>query len=177
MIMMITATIIVTENVSLVFRLRVIPTLCTTFHFNLPHIFGSFLRRRHRMVPAATMLVSAHQDFQASQEALDPRDQQVLREHQAIMDLKGPWALEETRVTRALVDDKVLEDPMELKGKQVLEEAKVLLVQQVALATEVMQVLMEVEVLKDQEELQGLWVVIGNSVFLRTLMMAGTLAW
>jgi len=51
-----------------------------------------------------TVLVSAHQEFQASQEALDPRNQQVLQVHQAIMDLK---AHEETRAMKALVEDKV----------------------------------------------------------------------
>jgi len=44
--------------------------------------------RLHLMDLVDTVLVSVHLEFQASQEALDPRDQQVLRDHQAIMDLK-----------------------------------------------------------------------------------------
>ena len=39
--------------------------------------------------------VSVHQEFQASQEALDPRDQQVLRERPVIMKVKDSWAPKE----------------------------------------------------------------------------------
>ena len=39
------------------------------------------------MVPVVTVGVSVHQEFQASQEALDPREQQGLRDHLAIMEL------------------------------------------------------------------------------------------
>ena len=70
------------------------------------------------MVPVATTLVSAHQDFQASQEALDPRDLRVLREHQAIMELKELWAHEETRVMRVPADDEVPQASKELKDPQ-----------------------------------------------------------
>ena len=64
-----------------------------------------------------TVLVAAHQEFQASQEALDQREYQVLRDQPANMDLKDPWAHKETRVTKALVEgkvpqaSKVLQDP------------------------------------------------------------------
>ena len=56
-----------------------------------------------------TAHVSAHQEFQVSQEALDPRDQQVPRDHPAITDLKDPWALEETRAMKAIGEDVVLQ--------------------------------------------------------------------
>ena len=56
-----------------------------------------------------TAHVSAHQVFQVSQEALDPRDQQVPRDHPEIMALKDLWALEETRVMKAPVEDEVLQ--------------------------------------------------------------------
>ena len=84
-----------------------------------------------------TAHVSAHQEFQVSQEALDPQDQQVPRDHPAITDVKELWVLEETRVMKALVEDevlqalKVLKDPLdhrvllEKKENQVLVEFKV----------------------------------------------------
>ena len=40
------------------------------------------------MVPVVTVGVSVHQESQAFQEALDPREQQVLRDHPVIMDLR-----------------------------------------------------------------------------------------
>ena len=52
------------------------------------------------MVHVVTVGVSVHQEFQASQEALDPREQQVLRDHLVIMDLKDPWAHEETKAMK-----------------------------------------------------------------------------
>ena len=105
-----------------------------------------------------TLLVSVHQEFQASQEALDPQDQQVLRDHQAVMDLKDPRAHEETRVMKELVENKASQAPRELQDPQV---------QQVPLETRVMQVLVEAKVPRAPRELQGLWDVTGNSVFLR----------
>ena len=56
-----------------------------------------------------TAHVSAHQEFQVFQEALDPRDQQVPRDHPAITDPKDLWALEETRAIKAPVEDEVLQ--------------------------------------------------------------------
>ena len=56
-----------------------------------------------------TAHVSAHQEFQGSQEALDPRNQRVPRDHPAITDLKDLWALEETRAMKAQVGDEVLQ--------------------------------------------------------------------
>ena len=56
------------------------------------------LNRHHHMDLAVMVLVSAHQESRVSQVALDPRDQQVLRDRLA---LKDPWAHEETKVTMA----------------------------------------------------------------------------
>ena len=71
------------------------------------------------MVPVVMLGVSVHQEFQASQEALDPRDQQVLRDHPVIMDLKDPWAHEETKVMKEPVEDRALQAPAVTKVKQV----------------------------------------------------------
>ena len=65
------------------------------------------------------MLVSAHQEFQVSQEALDPRDQQVFRDHPASMVLKDPWAHEETRVMKVFVENKVHRAQWDLKVPRV----------------------------------------------------------
>ena len=113
-----------------------------------------------------TLLVSVHQEFQASQEALDPQDQQVLRDHQAVMDLKDPRAHEETRVMKELVENKASQAPRELQDPQA---------QQVPLETRVIQVLVEAKVPRAPRELQGLWYVTGNSAFLRIYTMEGTL--
>ena len=80
------------------------------------------------MVPVVMVGVSVHQEFQASQEALDPRDQQVSRDHLAIMDLKDPWAHEERKVMKELVEDRDLQGQqvhVGTKVNQVLVENKV----------------------------------------------------
>ena len=71
------------------------------------------------MVPAVTVGVSVHQEFQASQGALDPRDQQVSRDHPAIMDLKDPWAHEETKVMKEPAEDRDHQVPVVTKVKMV----------------------------------------------------------
>ena len=101
------------------------------------------------MVPVVMVGVSVHQDFQASQEALDPRDQQVLRDHPVIMDLKDPWAHEETKVMKELVEDRENQASKELKdlqAQQVHVGTKVKQVQLVPLETRVIQVLVESKV-------------------------------
>ena len=55
------------------------------------------------MVPVVMVGVSVHQEFQASQEALDPRD------HPVIMDLKDPWAHEERKEMKEPVEDRDLQ--------------------------------------------------------------------
>jgi len=120
------------------------------------------LSKRHRMDLVDTVLVSVHLEFQASQEALDLRDQQVLRDHPAIMDLK---AHEATRAMKALVEDKV---------SRVLRELKVPWVQLVQLGRRGMQVLVEVKVLQASRVHQATWFVTGNNALLRILMTERT---
>jgi len=158
------------------------------------HVTARALNRHHHMDLVLTMLVSAHQAFQASQEALDPRDKQVSRDYPAIMDLKDPWAHEETRVTKVLVEDEVYKDLRELKvprvlrvhlerkDNKVLVEAKVAKVPRDLKETRVllvhpgrrvMQVPVEVKVLQAYEVPQATrvhqapWFVTGNNALLR----------
>ena len=122
------------------------------------------------MVPVVMVGVSVHQEFQASQEALDPRDQQVLRDHPVIMDLKDPWAHEETKVMKEPVEDRDLQAPAATKVKQVPlapRDLKDPQVQLVPLETRAIQVLVEVKVPQDPRVLLDCLVVIGNSAFLR----------
>ena len=98
------------------------------------------------MVRVVMVGVSVHQEFQASQEALDPRDQQVLRDHPVIMDLKDPWAHEETKVMKEPVEDRDLQAPAVTKVKQVPlapRDLKDPQVQLVPLETRVILVLVE----------------------------------
>ena len=123
------------------------------------------------MVPVVMVGVSVHQEFQASQEALDPRDQQVLRDHPVIMDLKDPWAHEETKVMKELVEDRELQAQAVTKVKQVplaLRDLKDPQVQLVPMETRVIQVLVEVKVPQAQRVIQDRLVVIGNNAFLRS---------
>ena len=56
------------------------------------------------MGPVVIALVCAHQEFQASPEALDPRDQQVMRDRPVIkglMDALDPQEKREIRVLQA----------------------------------------------------------------------------
>ena len=122
------------------------------------------------MVPVVMVGVSVHQEFQASQEALDPRDQQVLRDHPVIMDLKDPWAHEETKVMKEPVEDRDLQAQAVTKVKQVplaLRDLKDPQVQLVPMETRVIQVLVEVKVPQAQRVTQDRLVVIGNNAFLR----------
>ena len=64
------------------------------------------LSRRHLMVLVVIALVFAHQEFQACQECLDRQDQQVLWDHPENMDPKEPWAHEESREMKVLVEIK-----------------------------------------------------------------------
>ena len=123
------------------------------------------------MVPVVMVGVSVHQEFQASQEALDPRDQQELRDHPVIMDLKDSWAHEETKVMKEPVEDRDLLAQTVTKVKQVplaLRDLKDPQVQLVPMETRVIQVLVEVKVPQAQRVIQDRLVVIGNNAFLRS---------
>ena len=122
------------------------------------------------MVPVVMVGVSVHQEFQASQEALDPRDQQVLRDLPVIMDLKDPWAHGETKVMKEPVEDRDLQAPAVPKVKQVHLAPRDLRdpqVQLVPLETRVIQELVEVKAPQVPRVLQDRLVVIGNNAFLR----------
>ena len=133
--------------------------------------------------------VSVHREFQASQEALDPREQQVLSDHLVIMDLKDPWAHEETKAMKEPVEGRDLPAPKEsmdlqaqqvhlvTKVKQVLLAPRDLQDQLVPLETRVIQVLVEVKVPQVPRVLQDRLLVIGNNAFLRIYTMEGTLDW
>ena len=101
------------------------------------------------MVPVVMVGVSVHREFPASQEALDPRDQQVPRDHPAIMDLKDPWAHGERKAMKETVEDRDHQAAKELKdlqAQQVHVGTKVKQVQLVPLETRVIQVLVESKV-------------------------------
>jgi len=107
----------------------------------------ALLNRHHHMELVVTVLVSVHQEFPASLEVLDLPDQQ---DHLVIMDLKDPWAQEETGEIKALKEVKVLRD------------------QPVQLETRVTRGPVEVKVPQVPRELLGHWDVTGNNAFLRT---------
>ena len=67
------------------------------------------------------VLVFARPESQVSRGALDPRDQQVLRDHPA---LKDPRAHEETKATMANQEAKAPSDLKEPKVTQARKEAK-----------------------------------------------------
>ena len=122
------------------------------------------------MDPVVIVGVSVHREFQASQEVLVPRDQQVLRDHPVIMDLKDPWAHEETKAMKEPAEDKDHQVPVVTKVKQVPlapRDLKDPQVQLVPLETRVIQVLVEVKVPQVLRVLQDRLVVIGNSAFFR----------
>ena len=130
------------------------------------------------MVPVVMVGVSVHQEFQASQEALDPRDQQVLRDLPVIMDLKDPWAHEETKVMKEPMEYRDLQAPAVPKVRQVHLAPRDLRdpqVQLVPLETRVMQVLVEVKVPQVPRVIQDLLAVIGNNAFLRNWTKTRTL--
>ena len=129
------------------------------------------------MVPVVMVGVSVQQEFQASQEARDPRDQQVLRDLPVIMDLKDPWAHEEREVMKEPVEDRDLQAPavpqvrlVDLAQRDLRDPQ----VQLVPLETRVIQVLVEVKVPQVPRVLQDRLVVIGNNAFLRIWTKART---
>ena len=144
------------------------------------------------MVPVVMVGVSVHQEFRASQEALDPRDQQVLRDHPVIMDPKDPWAHGEAKAKKEPVEDRDLPAPAVTKVKPVSLVPRDPQVQLVPLEAKVIQVHVESKVplvprdLKEPQVqlvpletrvirvLQVRLVVTGNSALLK-LATAGTL--
>ena len=139
---------------------------------------NSVPNRRHSG-HVVSVLAAPHQELQGSQESLDPRD------HPAIVDLKDPWAQEETQVIKDLVGSKDLRDIQDPRVRRVYQEAKVnrasldaldhqdhqvnkdLKEQRVLQETKVNQVLVVSKVPRELLDLQLPCEVIGNSVYLR----------
>ena len=147
------------------------------------------------MALVVTLRVSAHRGYRASQEARDPRDQLVQRDHPGITDPKDLWVHEESKAMKDPVENKDFQAPGELQGQlvqQAQEEARVMQVplevkvplaprdhkaSRVKLERGVIQVLLEVKVPQALRGPQGPMHVTGNSAFLRISTMAGTLDW
>ena len=145
----------------------------------------NFLNRTHNMALVVTLHVSAHREYRASQEARDPRDQLVQRDHPGITDPKDLWVHEESKAMKDPVENKDFQAPGEVQGQLVQQaqaearvmqaplEVKVPLAQRdqkaprVKLERRVIQVLLEVKVPQAPRGPQGLLHVIGNSAFLR----------
>ena len=118
----------------------------------------NFLNRIPNMALAVTLRVSAHREYRASQEARDPRDQLVQRDHPGITDPKDLWVHEESKAMKDPVENRDFLAQMEVRGQ---------LVQQAQAEARVIQVLLEVKVPQAPRGLQGLLHVIGSSAFLR----------
>jgi len=72
------------------------------------------LHQLHQAGTVGAVDVAVCQEFQAFQEALDLPDQQVVRDHQAIRDLKGPrdqWVHKEAKVTQGIRESKAHQVP------------------------------------------------------------------
>ena len=132
--------------------------------FNSLFPFRPFLNKR--FVVKHHVLVQ--EVFQAFQESLDPRDQQVLRDYPGIVDPKDPLEHEGAKGMKAPAADAVSQVPKELRDSRdqpVLEEAKA------------KKALEDAQGPRVPEELMDCWWKTGNSAFTRTWMMGGILAW
>ena len=137
------------------------------------------------MAPVVTLLVSAHRGYRASQEARDPRDQLVHRDHPGITDPKDLWVNEESKAMKDPVENRDFLAPREVQVQLVQQahsEARVMQVPlevkvplaprdhkapRVKLERRVIKGLLEVKVPQVPRGLQGLLHVTGNSAFLR----------
>ena len=138
------------------------------------------------MAIVVTLRVSAHQGYRVSQEARDPRDQLVHRDHPGITDSKDLWVHEESKAMKDPVENGDLQVPREVQGQLVQQahsEARVMMqvplevkvplaprdhkAPRVKLERRVIQVLLVVKVPQAPRGLQGLLHVIGSSAFLR----------
>ena len=143
----------------------------------------NFLNRIPNMPLVVTLRVSAHRGYRASQEARDPRDQLVQRDHPAVTDRKDLWVHEESKAMKDPVENRDFLAQMEVQGQLVQQaqaearvmqaplEVKVPLAPRdhkaprVKLERRVIQVLLEVKVPQAPRGLQGLLHVTGNSAF------------
>ena len=145
----------------------------------------NFVNRIPNMALVVTLLVSAHRVYRASQEARDPRDHLVHRDHPGITDPKDLWVHEESKAMRDPVENRDFQAPREVQGQLVQQahsEARVMQVPlevkvplaprdhkapRVKLERRAIQGLLEVKVPQVPRGLEGLLHVIGNSAFLR----------
>ena len=137
----------------------------------------NFLNRIPNMALVVTLRVSAHRGYPASQEARDPRDHLVQRDHPGITDPKDVWVHEESKAIEDPVENTDFVGQMEVQDQlvqQVQAEARVM---QAPLERGVIQVLLEVKVPQALRGSQGPMHVTGNSAFLRIWQMTGTLDW
>ena len=139
--------------------------MCFCFALCIKRVPNSF----HTMDHVVMEPVFARQESQESQAALDPRDQQALRDHPA---LKDPRDHEETKVTRASQEAMDHQDPRDLQGRWDLKGPQDQRVQE---EPKVTQVPKEAKALLASRDLQGYWEVTGNSVCLRILTTTRTL--
>ena len=131
----------------------------------------NFLNRIPNMAIVVTLRVSAHRGYRVSQEARDPRDQLVHRDHPGITDSKDLWVHEESKAMKDPVENKDFRAPKEIQGRGV---------QQAHSEARVMQVPLEVKdplAPRDHKDPRVKLYVIGNSAFLRIWTMTGTLDW
>ena len=89
------------------------------------------------MALVVTLHVSAHRGYRASQEARDPRDQLVHRDHPGITDSKDLWVHEESKAMKDPVENRDFQAPRGVQGQ---------LVQQAHSEARVMQAHLEVKV-------------------------------
>ena len=82
-------------------------------------LLNNSVHNRLHLGHVVIVLAAPHQEFQGSQESLDPRD------HPAIVDLKDPRAQEETQVIKDLVESRDLRDIQDPRVRRVYQEAKV----------------------------------------------------
>ena len=137
----------------------------------------NFVNRIPNMALVVTLLVSAHRAYRVSQEARDPRDHLVQRDHLGITDPKDLWVHEESKgqlVQQAHSEVRVMQVPLEVKVPLAPRDQKA---PRVKLERRVMQVLLEVKVPQAPRGPQGPMHVTGNSAFLRIWQMAETLDW
>ena len=82
-------------------------------------LLNNSVHNRLHLGHVVIVLAAPHQEFQGSQESLDPRD------HPAIVDLKDPRAQEETQVIKDLVESRDLREIQDPRVRRVYQEAKV----------------------------------------------------
>ena len=111
-------------------------------------INNSVPNRRH-LGHVVRVLAAPHQEFQGSQESLDPRD------HPAIVDLKDPRAQEETQVIKDLVESRDLKEIQDPRVRRAYQETKVNWASQDALDPQDHPVNKDLKEQRDQQETKG----------------------